>query len=121
MSAAEQQATNAALATLAATGNSYALGQLWETNRGLIRSMFWKWYPHHKSLADQHGVTADDFEQEGFFAVQYAAGPTTRRLARSLRGLPKPCSGRYSSPYPTATGENLLMRTARPTRPAPTR
>ena len=68
MSAAEQQATNAALATLAATGNSYALGQLWETNRGLIRSMFWKWYPHHKSLADQHGVTADDFEQEGFFA-----------------------------------------------------
>lgn len=24
-------------------------------------------------------------------------------------------------PYPTATGENLLMRTARPTRPAPTR
>lgn len=73
MSAAEQQATNAALATLAAAGNSYALGQLWETNRGLIRSMFWKWYPHHKSLADQHGVTADDFEQEGFFAVQCAA------------------------------------------------
>ena len=72
-SAAEQQATNAALATLAAAGNSYALGQLWETNRGLIRSMFWKWYPHHKSLADKHGVTADDFEQEGFFAVQYAA------------------------------------------------
>lgn len=35
MSSAEQQATNAALATLAATGNSYALGQLWETNRGL--------------------------------------------------------------------------------------
>lgn len=73
MSAAEQQATNAALATLVAAGNSYALGQLWETNRGLIRSMFWKWYPHHKSLADKHGVTADDFEQEGFFAVQYAA------------------------------------------------
>lgn len=73
MSAAEQQATNAALATLAATGNSYALGQLWETNRGLIRSMFWRWYPHHKRLADQHGVTAADFEQEGFFAVQYAA------------------------------------------------
>ena len=73
MSAAEQQATNAALATLAAAGNSYALGQLWETNRGLIRSMFWRWYPHHKDLADQHGVTADDFEQEGYFAVQYAA------------------------------------------------
>lgn len=69
----EQQATNAALAMLAAAGNTFALGQLWETNRGLIRSMFWKWYPHHKDLADQHGVTADDFEQEGFFAVLYAA------------------------------------------------
>lgn len=70
---AEQQATNAALASLAAAGNMFALGQLWETNKGLIRSMFWRWYPHHKSLADQHGMTADDFEQEGYFAVQYAA------------------------------------------------
>lgn len=69
----DQQATNAALAALAATGNSYALGQLWELNKGLLRSMFWKWYPAHKAQADAHGLTADDFEQEGFFAVQYAA------------------------------------------------
>lgn len=69
----DQQATNAALATLAATGNSYALGQLWELNKGLLRSMFWKWYPAHKAQADAHGLTADDFEQEGFFAVQRAA------------------------------------------------
>ena len=68
-----QQATNAALAALAATGNSYALGQLWELNKGLLRSMFWKWYPAHKAQADAHGLTADDFEQEGFFAVQHAA------------------------------------------------
>lgn len=66
----DQQATNAALAALAATGNSYALGQLWELNKGLLRSMFWKWYPAHKAQADAHGLTADDFEQEGFFAVQ---------------------------------------------------
>ena len=71
--ASDQQATNAALAALAATGNSYALGQLWELNRGLLRSMFWKWYPAHKAQADAHGLTADDFEQEGFFAVQHAA------------------------------------------------
>ena len=69
----DQQATNAALAALAATGNSYALGQLWELNNGLLRSMFWKWYPAHKAQADAHGLTADDFEQEGFFAVQHAA------------------------------------------------
>ncbi len=69
----DQQATNAALAALAATGNSYALGQLWELNKGLLRSMFWKWYPAHKAKADAHGLTVDDFEQEGFFAVQHAA------------------------------------------------
>lgn len=71
--ASDQQATNAALAALAATGNSYALGQLWELNKGLLRAMFWKWYPAHKAQADAHGLTADDFEQEGFFAVQHAA------------------------------------------------
>lgn len=69
----DQQSTNAALAALAATGNVFALGQLWEINKGLLRSLFWKWYPSHKTLADAHGLTADDFEQEGFFAVQYAA------------------------------------------------
>lgn len=70
MSAAEQQATNIALAQLAASGNSFALGQLWELNKGLLHTLFWKWYPSHKDLADAHGMTADDFEQEGFFAVE---------------------------------------------------
>lgn len=69
----DQQSTNAALATLAAAGNAFALGQLWEINRGLLRSLFWKWYPNHREQADAHGLTADDFKQEGFFAVQYAA------------------------------------------------
>ncbi len=68
-----QQEANAALAALAATGNTFALGQLWEINRGLLRALFWRWYPAHRTLADAHGMTADDFEQEGYFAVQYAA------------------------------------------------
>ena len=70
---AGQQAVNAALAALAKTGDAFALGQLWEINKGLLRSLFWRWYPAHKALADAHGMTADDFEQEGYFAVQYAA------------------------------------------------
>lgn len=70
---AGQQAVNAALAALAKTGDAFALGQLWQINRGLLRSLFWRWYPAHKALADAHGMTADDFEQEGYFAVQYAA------------------------------------------------
>ena len=70
---AGQQEANAALAALAASGNAFALGQLWEINKGLLRSMFWKWYPSHREQADAHGLTVDDFEQEGYFAVQYAA------------------------------------------------
>lgn len=70
---AGQQAVNAALAALAKTGDAFALGQLWQINRGLLRSMFWKWYPSHREQADAHGLTVDDFEQEGYFAVQYAA------------------------------------------------
>ena len=69
----EQQAANAALAALAAAGNSFALGQLWEINRGLLHRLFWKWYGQHQDAADAHGLTIEDLEQEGFFAVKYAA------------------------------------------------
>ena len=69
----DQQATNAALAALAATGNAFALGQLWEVNKGFLHQMFWKWYDKNKSVADHHGITLEDFDQEAFFAVQAAA------------------------------------------------
>ena len=68
-----QQDTNAALATLAATGNSFALGQLWEINKSLLHRWFWQWYSKNKAVADEHGITLEDFDQEGFFAVQAAA------------------------------------------------
>lgn len=68
-----QQDTNAALAALAAAGNSFALGQLWEINKGLLHRWFWQWYAKNKAVADEHGITLEDFEQEGFFAVQAAA------------------------------------------------
>ena len=68
-----QQDTNAALAALAAAGNSFALGQLWEINKGLLHRLFWQWYARNKAVADDHGITLEDFDQEGFFAVQAAA------------------------------------------------
>lgn len=68
-----QQDTNAALATLAAAGNSFALGQLWEINRGLLHRLFWQWYSKNKAVADSAGLTIEDFDQEAFFAVQAAA------------------------------------------------
>lgn len=37
-----QQDTNAALAALAAAGNSFALGQLWEINQGFLHRLFWQ-------------------------------------------------------------------------------
>ena len=69
----DQQSTNAALAVLAASGNSFALGQLWEINKSLLHSLFWQWYNKNKSVADSAGLTMEDFDQEAFFAVQAAA------------------------------------------------
>lgn len=69
----DQQATNAALAALAAAGNSFALGQLWEVNKGLLHRLFWQWYEKNKAVADAAGLTMEDFDQEAFFVVQRAA------------------------------------------------
>lgn len=69
----DQQATNAALAALAAAGNSFAMGQLWEINKGLLHRLFWQWYSKNKPVADAAGLTLEDFDQEAFFAVQRAA------------------------------------------------
>ena len=68
-----QQDTNAALAARAAAGNSFALGQLWEINKGLLHRWFWQWYSKNKAVADSAGLTIEDFDQEAFFAVQAAA------------------------------------------------
>ena len=69
----DRQATNAALAALAAAGNNYALGQLWDANKGLIRRLYWQWYRTHAATAVAHGLAVDDLEQECYFAIQYAA------------------------------------------------
>ena len=69
----DQQATNAALAALAAAGNAFALGQLWEVNKGFIRRQLWQWYEKNKPIADNAGLSFDDLVQEGYFAVDYAA------------------------------------------------
>ena len=69
----DQQATNAALAALAAAGNTFALGQLWEVNKGFIRRQLWQWFEKNKPVADNAGLSFEDLVQEGYFAVDYAA------------------------------------------------
>ena len=69
----DQQATNAALAALAAAGNTFALGQLWEVNKGFVRRQLWQWYEKNKPVADNAGLSFEDLVQEGYFAVDYAA------------------------------------------------
>ena len=69
----DQQATNAALAALAAAGNTFALGQLWEVNKSFIRRQLWQWYEKNKPVADNAGLSFEDLVQEGYFAVDYAA------------------------------------------------
>lgn len=68
-----QQDTNAALAALAAAGNTFALGQLWEVNKGFVRRQLWQWYEKNKPVADNAGLSFEDLVQEGYFAVDYAA------------------------------------------------
>lgn len=69
----DQQATNAALAALAAAGNAFALGQLWEVNKGFVRRQLWQWYEKNQTVADSAGLSFEDLVQEGYFAVDYAA------------------------------------------------
>lgn len=71
--ATDQQNTNAALAALAAAGNSFALGQLWEINKGFVRRQLWQWYEKNQTVADSAGLSFEDLVQEGYFAVDYAA------------------------------------------------
>lgn len=67
-----QQATNAALAALAAAGNSFALGQLWTINEDFIRRKAWQWYNKNKDTADRLALTFEDLVQEGYFALVYS-------------------------------------------------
>ena len=39
----------------------------------MLHRLFWQWYARNKAVADDHGITLEDFDQEGFFAVQAAA------------------------------------------------
>lgn len=69
----QRRELNNTLAQLARQGNEAALAQLWEINRPVLRTMFWRWYDRNRSIADAAGLTLEDFEQEGFFAVKRAA------------------------------------------------
>ena len=69
----QRQELNTMLAQLARQGNSAALAQLWEINRPVIRTMFWRWYSRNQSVAESAGVTLEDLDQESYFAVKEAA------------------------------------------------
>ena len=69
----QRQELNNMLAQLARQGNSAALTQLWEINRPVIRTMFWRWYSRNQSVAESAGVTLEDLDQESYFAVKEAA------------------------------------------------
>lgn len=69
----DQQDTNAALAALAAAGNAFALGQLWEVNKSFVRRQLWQWYEKNKPVADRAGLSFEDLVQEGYFAIDYTA------------------------------------------------
>ena len=65
--------TNEALAAQAKAGDREALAALWEQNRGLLRVMFNRLAAAYRERMDAAGVTLEDLEQEGYFAVAKAA------------------------------------------------
>ena len=69
----QRQELNNMLAQLARQGNSAALAQLWEINRPVIHTMFWRWYSRNQGVAESAGVTLEDLDQESYFAVKEAA------------------------------------------------
>ena len=65
--------TNEALAAQAKAGDREALAALWEQNRGLLRVMFNRLAAAYRERMEAAGVTLEDLEQEGYFAVAKAA------------------------------------------------
>ena len=113
----DQQATNAALAALAAAGNTFALGQLWEVNKGFVRRQLWKWYEKNKPVADNAGLTFEDLTQEGYFAVSYAAahysaeqGNFTTYLSYALlKQIRTATGGEHARGVTTADGRRVAV------------
>lgn len=113
----DQQATNAALAALAATGNTFALGQLWEVNKGFVRRQLWKWYAKNKPVADNAGLTFEDLTQEAYFAVDFAAthynaeqGSFTTYLNYALlKQIRTATCGEHARVVPTEDGRRVAV------------
>lgn len=66
-------ASNEILALQAKGGDGQAVAELWEQNLALISQMIWKWYAPRREMVEKHGAALEDLEQEGYFAVAYAA------------------------------------------------
>ena len=81
----DQQATNAALAALAAAGNAFALGQLWEVNKGFVRRQLWQWYEKNQTVADSAGLSFEDLVQEGTLLWIMQPNTTAQNRAVSQR------------------------------------
>lgn len=61
--------TNEELAVQAQAGDKAAISQLWNQTRGIIFMILARYYNRNPDQFARCGVTMDDLEQEGFFAV----------------------------------------------------
>ena len=61
--------TNEELAVQAQAGDKGAILQLWNQTRGIIFMILARYYNRNPERFTRCGVTMDDLEQEGFFAV----------------------------------------------------
>ena len=61
--------TNEELAIQAKAGDKDAVSQLWNQTRGIVFLKLARYYNRNPDRFARCGVTMDDLEQEGFFAV----------------------------------------------------
>lgn len=65
--------SNEELAILAKAGDQQAAAQLWKQNQGVLSMMEWRLFSSYRGRADTAGVTWDDVQQIGYFAILSAA------------------------------------------------
>jgi len=67
------KATNEELAIRYQNGDKSALHSLYEQNRGILSQHSYSYYSRNRTLCARCSVTAEDLQQESFFAIEAAA------------------------------------------------
>ena len=97
--------TNEELAVQAQAGDKGAISQLWNQTRGIIFMILARCYNRNPDRFARCGVTMDDLEQEGFFAVQEAVEAFKSRQRLDASWLNYPLQNHVNAVLGTRSGQ----------------